>query len=131
MNKAFEMIMEMLEESTYRIDDSATLCVRDVINEEDAKEIVQKVAEEYDSGWIPCSVRIPTEQERWFGHDVTDAEPREFIVMVNGAYEPTTGYYHSGYGCWVKDLTSEYDDKNTGYANEIVAWRFFPEPYKF
>ena len=86
--------------------------------------------EENHNGWIPCSVRIPTEQERWLGHDLTDAEPREFIVMVKGAYEPTTGYYHSGYGCWVKDLTSEYDDKNTGYGNEIVAWRFFPQPYQ-
>ena len=69
-------------------------------------------------------------QDYRFGHDLTDAEPREFIVMVKGAYEPTTGYYHSGYGCWVKDLTSEYDDKNTGYGNEIVAWRFFPQPYQ-
>ena len=102
-----------------------------------AIEIVKQEAEKFgtdtnvgSNGWIPCSVRIPTEQERWFGHDLTDAEPREFIVMVKGAYEPTTGYYHSGYGCWVKDLTSEYDDKNTGYGNEIVAWRFFPQPYQ-
>ena len=93
------------------------------------KETVKEI-EENNNGWIPCSVRIPTEQERWFGHDLTDIEPREFIVMVKGAYEPTTGYYHSGYGCWVKDLTSEYDDKNTGYGNEIVAWRFFPQPYQ-
>ena len=93
------------------------------------KETVKEI-EENHNGWIPCSVRIPTEQERWLAHDLTDAEPREFIVMVKGAYEPTTGYYHSGYGCWVKDLTSEYDDKNTGYGNEIVAWRFFPQPYQ-
>ena len=104
---------------------------------DDAIEIVKQEAEKFgtdtnvgSNGWISCSVRIPTEQERWFGHDLTDAEPREFIVMVKGAYEPTTGYYHSGYGCWVKDLTSEYDDKNTGYGNEIVAWRFFPQPYQ-
>lgn len=94
------------------------------------QNIVKQLAEEYNNGWIPCSVRIPTEQERWFGYDLTDAEPREFIVMVKGAYEPTTGYYHSGYGCWVKDLTSEYDDKNTGYWNEVVACRFFPQPYQ-
>lgn len=94
------------------------------------QNIVKQLAEEYNNGWIPCNVRIPTEQERWFGYDLIDAEPREFIVMVKGAYEPTTCYYHSGYGCWVKDLTSEYDDKNTGYCNEVVAWRFFPQPYQ-
>ena len=49
MNKAFEKILERLEKATYRIDDSATLSTRDVVNEEDAKEIVQEVAEEYTS----------------------------------------------------------------------------------
>ena len=111
---------------TEKCDKCSRLCNGDI----DWYENIDNWAEEYNNGWIPCSVRIPTEQERWFGHDLTDAEPREFIVMVKGAYEPTTGYYHSGYGCWVKDLTSEYDDKNTGYGNEIVAWRFFPQPYQ-
>ena len=104
-------------------------CYKDCGDCKVIKETVKEI-EENHNGWIPCSVRIPTEQERWFGHDLTDAEPREFIVMVKGAYEPTTGYYHSGYGCWVKDLTSEYDDKNTGYGNEIAAWRFLPQPYR-
>ena len=114
-----------------------------------AIEIVNQVAEEYkhvttcylqspceyqnedirvdDSiGWIPCSERLPNGSELWLGHDITDAEPREFIVMVKGAYEPTTGYYTDD--GWVKDI---YDKENgIIYANEIVAWRFFPEPYK-
>ena len=142
MKKSIEKIIEKLEE--YRDENlvehdsemanhckqdcndinDCTLCVWDK-----AIEIVKQEAEKYNNGWIPCSVRIPTEQERWFGHDLTDAEPREFIVMVKGAYEPTTGYYHSKYG-WIKDLTGEYDDKNTGYGNEIVAWRFFQQPYQ-
>ena len=129
MQTVFEKIIEKLKEQksglTEWAEDEAFKLATDK-----AIEIVKQEAEKYNNGWIPCSVRIPTEQERWFGHDLTDAEPREFIVMVKGAYEPTTGYYHRGYGCWVKDLTSEYDDKNTGYGNEIVAWRFFPKPYK-
>lgn len=144
MQEVFEKIIEKLEEYEYENlvehdseqsqhckdagDCKGMDCPLCVFNK--AIEIVKQEAEKYNNGWIPCSVRIPTEQERWFGHDLTDAEPREFIVMVKGAYEPTTGYYHSGYGCWVKDLTSEYDDKNTGYCNEIVAWRFFPHPYQ-
>ena len=100
------------------------LCVFDK-----AIEILKQEAEQYNNGWISCSERIPTDQERWFGHDLTDAEPREFIVMVKGACEPTTGYYNSKYG-WIKDLTREYDENNTGYANEIVAWKFFPAPYQ-
>lgn len=127
-----DKVVEQLEKASWEETDIST-----VIYIDEAIEIVKQEAEKFgtdtnvwSNGWIPCSVRIPTEQERWFGHDLTDAEPREFIVMVKGAYEPTTGYYHSGYGCWVKDLTSEYDDKNTGYGNEIVAWRFLPQPYQ-
>ena len=141
MNKAFEKILEILEEKKqyfqkfYETDgktkEDENINKATQLAFDDAKNIVQEVAEEYKDDWIPCSERIPTEKERWLGKDITDAEPREFIIMVKGAYEPTTGYYHSGYGCWVKDLTSEYDDKNTGYGNEIVAWRFFPKPYKF
>ena len=78
------------------------------------------------SKWIPCSERLPNRNEVWIGTDITDAEPREFIVMVKGAYEPTTGYYTVD--GWIKGI---YDKENgSGYANEIIAWRFFPEPYK-
>lgn len=88
--------------------------------------IVNELAEEYNNGWIPCSERLPSKNERWLGKDITDAEPREFIVMVKGAYEPTTGYYTVD--GWVKDI---YDKDNiSGYANEIIAWRFFPAPYR-
>lgn len=89
-------------------------------------KILKDVEKEYGGEWIPCSERLPNGSELWLGHDITDAEPREFIVMVKGAYEPTTGYYTDD--GWVKDI---YDKENgIGYANEIVAWRFFPEPYK-
>ena len=89
-------------------------------------EIVNELAEEYKGGWIPCSERLPNGSELWLDKDITDAEPRQFIVMVKGADEPTTGYYTSN--GWVQDVYNK-DNKN-GYANEIVAWRFFPEPYK-
>lgn len=143
MQKVFEKIIEKLENLGWVFADyypdgtNISRVSKKSVPYDEVVAIVKQEAEKFgtdtnvgSNGWIPCSVRIPTEQERWFGHDLTDAEPREFIVMVKGAYEPTTGYYHSGYGCWVKDLTSEYDDKNTGYGNEIVAWRFFPQPYQ-
>ena len=87
-------------------------------------ELIREVAKEEE--WIPCSERLPSESERWIGHDITDAEPREFIVMVKGASEPTTGYY-TPFG-WVKDI---YDKEHPGYIDEIVAWSFFPKPPAF
>lgn len=91
-----------------------------------AIEIVNQLAEEHKGGWIPVSERLPNRNEIWLGNDITNAEPREFIVMVKGAYVPTTGYYTVD--GWVKDI---YDKENrSGYANEIIAWMPLPEPYQ-
>ena len=71
MNKAFEKILERLEErkqlhermisyehenGTITEEYQARKAV-DVLNY--AKKIVQEVAEEYNGGWIPCSKRLP------------------------------------------------------------------------
>ena len=79
-----------------------------------------------ENDWIPCSERLPSRSEVWIGKDITDAEPREFIVMVKGAYYPTTGYYTDD--GWVKDIYNK--ENGSGYGNEIIAWRFFPAPYQ-
>lgn len=47
MIKVFEKILNRLEIVSYRIDDSASLCTRDVIDIEDAINAVQEVAQEY------------------------------------------------------------------------------------
>ena len=76
MNKAFEKILERLEE--LRQNQIKELCEhRDFTSEmqsmrghnilQDAKKIVQEVAEEYNGGWIPCSddsAKLPKENEK-------------------------------------------------------------------
>ena len=57
MNKAFEKILERLEElkNHYR---KCCLCDYNdgaAIGLEEGMSIVRKVAEEYNDGWIPCS----------------------------------------------------------------------------
>ena len=75
MNKAFEKILERLdeelrksEERYYRyLDDGNLPCIFDKSDIEEKRvdtikemlEIVQEVAEEYNSGWITCSERLP------------------------------------------------------------------------
>ena len=60
MNKAFEKILERLEESflnlTFQMNER-NKGFNDGIHK--AKEIVQEVAEEYNGGQIPCSKRLP------------------------------------------------------------------------
>lgn len=59
MNRAFEKILEMLEELIEKTYYSATEGNRNTGIKNSAyhkvKKIVQEVEEEYNGGWIPCS----------------------------------------------------------------------------
>ncbi len=114
-----------LDVVSQRAEDSDKINLR-LIGKQEAFEEVLSLLNSVQSRqkWIYCKERQPREDEMWIGHDITNAEPREFIVVVKGATEPTTGYYTS-YG-WVKDVTPEYDRNNTGYNDEVIAWRHFP-----
>lgn len=63
MNKAFEKILDMLEDTKdIEHDDSVAEVVSTRIWNKAihrAKQIVQEVSEEYNNGWIPCSERLP------------------------------------------------------------------------
>ena len=61
MNKAFEKILDRLEESYIDCFRQGDYKFNNAIDK--AKQIVQEVAEEYNSGWIPCSERIPEEDD--------------------------------------------------------------------
>ena len=84
----------------------------------EAIEIVQKVAEEYNGGWIPCSERLPEEP---FGCLVTviDCEPvtqNEFANILP---------YFVGY-----DGESWNDADGEEIPFEVIAWQPLPEPPK-
>ena len=120
MNKAFEKILERLEEATYRIDDSATLSTRDVVNEEDAKEIVQEVAEEFatdtnvgNNGWITCSEMLPEDDSICI---VTVEYPNNKIMV-------DYGWFDRKRVCWFVGM-QEFITSN------ILAWQPLPEPFK-
>lgn len=63
MNKAFEKILERLDELIEKSYYSATEGNRNAGIKNSAyhkvKKIVQEVSEEYNGGWIPCSERLP------------------------------------------------------------------------
>lgn len=113
MNKAFEKILERLNGATYRIDDSATLSTRDVVNEEDAKEIVKEVAEEYNGGWIACSEKLPELRQD---------------VLVTVKYTGFMGMH----GYWIKTghMEAENDWWGDCAGGDVIAWQPLPEPFK-
>ena len=121
--KAFEKILERLDErkqlhermisyehenGTITEEYQAREAV-DVLN--NAKKIVQEVAEQYNNGWIPCSERLP---ENIF----------TVIIQVKEMKKPTFGWYENITG-WI--LTEQ--DLELKYFT-VIAWQPLPEPYK-
>lgn len=83
------------------------------------KKFVQEVAEEYNGGWIPCSERLPSEEE-FIKSYIGKMYGAEFIVMIEGANKPTTLYYTLD-GMWKDDYGEFY---------KVIAWQLLPESYK-
>ncbi len=81
-------------------------------------EIVQEVAEEYNSGWIACSERLPDDA---FGCLVTviDCEP-----STQTDFENILPYF-VGY-----DGYSWNDADGNVIPFEVIAWQPLPEPFK-
>ena len=69
--------------------------------------------------WIPVSKRLPDEDERIKSYDRTE-HASEFIVMIEGATNPTTLYL---------TMDNYWKDEN-GYFYTVIAWMSLPEPYK-
>ena len=131
MNKAFEKILERLEEMIhpkqlyfckyarggcrhlYNNDKDCMDCVVEL-----AKEIVQEVAKEYKGGWIPCSEQLP---EDAFGCLVTviDCEPSTQTDFEN-ILPYVVGY----------DGDSWNDSDGNVIPFEVIAWQPLPETYK-
>ena len=126
MNKAFEKILDQLDEASVLRANSKEYFnnpqngeyVDDVVLMKDAIKIVNEVAEEYKDGWIPCSERLPEEP---FGCLVTviDCEP-----VTQTDFENILPYF-VGY-----DGESWNDEDGNEIPFEVIAWKPLPEPYK-
>ena len=73
------------------------------------KKIVNKIAEEYNNGWIPCSERLPKECESVL---VCNADGKVYIRQIS----------------WISRGKTEipyWSQNSTG----IIAWQPLPAPY--
>lgn len=118
-----------------------------VVSEEEINRILEQ-----ESGWIPCSERLPESET-------------EVLITVRRKYKSgrcvniiTTAFYEDGKmlecdSCWNwVDIESEYDEENDCYIipegwwenrhfnqdevynnlidDEVIAWMPLPEPYR-
>ena len=135
MNKAFEKILERLEEdcwlTTNHDGETNELSIR-VVSLEDVNKIIQEVAEEYNGGWIACSERLPEEHDSMFaklkGTDKwSDAMFEKISDDVNTTVEFEDGTrktmtLHTNDGKW--------NTQNRIVKFNVVAWQPLPKPFK-
>lgn len=126
MNKAFEKILERLS-NIHRV----------VKTDEDAEwnraiykstEIVQEVAEEYNSGWIPCSERLPEDDKKQYIVQKTNGFI-DILGFTKDAYK-LDRYDFAEYKGKNKQLFYKYDSEYGYIEWKCEAWQPLPEPYK-
>ena len=121
MNKAFEKILEQLEELQNNLlsqtEGDVSVQVGIINGVMYSKKIVQEVAEEYNGGWIACSERLPE----------IDGNTSD-IVLVCGS----NGFQYMAF--WCDDLKWRFCEcgmaKETVLWTEIVAWQPLPQPFQ-
>lgn len=121
MNKAFEKILERLEELQ-----NYACFPTEWVNEEQSKihsyyankltEIL-KLTEQYNNGWIPCSERLPE----------LDGNTSDTVLVCDN-----NSFQHMAF--WCDDLQWRFCESGMAKEpilwTEIVAWQPLPEPFK-
>lgn len=88
---------------------------------ERAIEIVDEVAEDYNNGWIPCSERLPVQDEK--------AEYYQSVIVTLDDGRVAEGCYRSIDKEWWVDAPDgeHYSEDMTG---RVIAWQPLPASYK-
>ena len=126
MNKAFEMILERLEESYIDCFSQGDYKFNNAIDK--AKQIVQEVAEEYNGGWIACGERLPDNDKKQYIVQKTNGFI-DILGFTKDAYK-LSKYDFAEYKGKKKQLFYEYDSEYGYIEWECEAWQPLPEPFQ-
>lgn len=128
MNKAFEKILERLEQPYINCFKSGDYKFNNGIDK--AKQIVQEVAEEYNNGWIPCSERLPEDRD-WYLAVFEEVDTgfiglpyiAEYLMGAHTKYTTNDG--------WILHNCTDMEGGAEEYYKNLrcVAWQPLPEPY--
>ncbi len=124
MNKAFEKILERLETAdSVKVFGSLNSGNR-LIPVQDAKQIVQEVAEEYNGGWIPVEEQLPK-----------DGDNRYYMCIVENHEEDPPMYCQYDEECGFGFYQDIYDEHTLGFVDcvfqtneelgyeKVIAWQ--------
>lgn len=132
MNKAFEKILERLEELQNNLlsqtEGDIDLQVGVINGVMYSKKIVQEVAEEYQGGWIACNERLPEDDKKQYIVQKTNGFI-DILGFTKDAYK-LDRYDFAEYKGKKKQLFYDYDSEY-GYTEcECVVWQPLPKPFK-
>lgn len=123
MNEVFEKILNRLDtkkqyfqkfyEADGKTEEDEYINKATQLAFDDAKQIVQEVAEEYNDGWIACSERLPEDDSICI---VTVEYPNNKTMVDYGWFDRKSV-------CWFVGM-QEFRTSN------ILAWQPLPEPFK-
>lgn len=131
MNKAFEKILDRLEEErklSYadfsRYVDEVSPCLDAEYDDffhrglERASRLVKEAVEEYNNGWIACSERLPNVSR-------CRVTVKYDMEVGNPVYDTLDADFYRYQGGYVFK-----DNCLNDITNSVVAWMPLPEPYK-
>ena len=126
MNKAFEKILERLEDLqnnlTSQTEGNIDLQVGVINGVMYSKKIVQEVSEEYNGGWIPCSERLPEEDDTLY-----------LVSYKKIFFDKSFYFYDIAYLYTFPNGTRYFvsaKSDNVRQVSKVSAWQPLPEQYK-
>ena len=128
MNKAFERILERLEQRIAENTNEDMTYKIPYFGLDIAKKIVQEVAEEYNGGWISVKDRLPDDDKKQYIVQKTNGLI-DILGFTKDAYK-LDRYDFAKYKGKKKQLFYDYDSVYGYIECECEAWQYLPEPFK-
>ena len=117
MNKAFEKILERLEENQTIVFNLGGGKPKQSIDYTKAVEIVQEVAEEYNCGWIPIDEKLPPDDS--------------FVLLSFSNFSvPIVGRYEEDEDGGGNFFAGDEDEPLISQDLFVNAWMPLPKPYE-
>lgn len=129
MNEVFEKILEELDKQSFYMQTQGMNQEKFICTKK-ATEIIKKVSEEYNSGWVPCSERLPEEELEKAMRERGENAVFPVLATINKVHLISGEKYK----IVSRAFYGQYNDKN--FYNsccdrlDVIAWQPLPEPYQ-